>query len=115
MNDDKTSLSHQTDTAFPIAETCPGKIEIPTKKEQEALAEMKAIKKKVRELKNTISALQKNDHENNAAALSGAKKELLRMKIEWEKWESERKQAAKERMIHLGHEEPSQDLFAENS
>jgi hypothetical protein len=115
MNDDKGSLAYHTDTAFPIAATCPGKIEIPTKKEQEALARMKTIKENVRELKSTIKALQKNDPENNAAALRGAEKELCRMKVEWETWEFKRKQAAKERMIHLGHEEPSQDLSVENS
>ena len=97
-------------TGLPIAQACTGKIEIPTKRELEALAKMKTIKERVRELKGAINLFQEAEHENNLAAISEAKQELARMKIEWETWENERKQAAHERMILLGHEEPNQPM-----
>ena len=37
--------------------TCPGKMEVPTEKEQEALAAMKSIKERVRALKKRLTAL----------------------------------------------------------
>lgn len=110
----KISLKNKDSLALPIAEACPGKIEIPTKKEQEALTKMKTIKERVRELKSNLNIIQEDDHEKTSVAISEAKKELTRLKVEWETWEAERKQAAKERMIFLGHEEPAGDLSSEN-
>ena len=110
----KISLKNKDSLALPIAEACPGKIEIPTKKEQEALTKMKTIKERVRELKSNLNIIQEDDHEKTSVAISEAKKELTRLKVEWETWEAERKQAAKERMILLGHEEPSTDLSSQN-
>ncbi len=114
MDHDETCIYGKTDTALPKAKTCPGKIEIPTKREQKALRKLKAIKDRVRESKSTIKILQKDDPEKHFARISDAEKELALMKIEWEAWEAERTQAAKERMFLLGHEEARDDPPSQN-
>ena len=84
---------------------CPGKMEIPTLKEQEALAVMKSIKERVRVLKNRLASLDASDRDEDAGEILTVENELARLKAEWDQWEEKRKAAAKERMIILGHEE----------
>ena len=110
MNHAEICPDNTTGTALPTAQECPGKVQIPTKREQKALARMKSIKERVRELKRMIRVMQEDDPEKNFAAISQANEELLHLKVEWKKWETERQQAASERMILLGHEKPSDDL-----
>ncbi len=94
------------DTTLPMAETCTGKLEIPTPREQEALARLKSIKERVRVLKAALSSSKANDQPQLFETISNAEKELALLKEDWETWEAERKAAAKERMIILGHEDP---------
>ena len=84
---------------------CPGKMEVPTPKEQEALAVMKSIKERVRVLKNRLASLDVSDRDEDAGEIFTVENELARLKAEWDQWEEKRKAAAKERMIILGHEE----------
>jgi FtsZ-binding cell division protein ZapB len=81
---------------------CEGAVEIPTRREQKALNKLKAIKTRVRELKRARG--------ERGAALADQRqdaieRELNHLKEEWNRWEDERKEAARERMILLGHEE----------
>ena len=85
--------------------TCPGKMEVPTPKEQEALAAMKSIKECVRALKNRLASLHASDSDEGADKILTVENELARLKAERDQWEEKRKAAAKERMIILGHEE----------
>jgi hypothetical protein len=93
---------------FPMMEdaerTCPGQLEIPTPREQKALAAMRAIKERVKPLKERLASLQDSGQGEGDEA-STIKGELARLKKDWDQWEAERKAAAKERMIILGHEE----------
>jgi hypothetical protein len=93
---------------FPMMEdaarTCPGQLEIPTPREQKALAAMRAIKEAVKPLKERLASLQDSGQGEGDEA-STIKAELTRLKKDWDQWEAERKAAAKERMIILGHEE----------
>ena len=85
--------------------TCPGKMEVPTEKEREALAAMKSIKERVRELKRYLASLDTLGRDQDAGEILTVKNELARLKVDWNRWEEKRKTAAKERMIILGHEE----------
>ena len=85
--------------------TCPGKMEVPTPREQEALAAMKSIKERVRALKNRFDSLDVSNRDEDAGEILTVENELARLKAEWDQWEEKRKAAAKERMIILGHEE----------
>jgi len=80
---------------------CAGTVEVPTKREQQALNELRSIKARVRDLK---LARGKNGEisADRSRAIDG---ELNHLKQEWNRWEQERKEAARERMILLGHEE----------
>ncbi|MBL6968563.1 MAG: hypothetical protein ISR62_09105 [Desulfobacteraceae bacterium] len=85
--------------------TCPGKIEVPTEKETEALAAMKSIKERVRALKKRLAVLEASGRDEDADEILTVEKELAQLKTDWERWEEKRKFAAKQRMILLGHEE----------
>lgn len=103
------SVNKESDVmAFPMMEdldrTCPGQLEIPTPREQKALAGMRAIKDRVRSLKDRLASLEGSGRDEGREAL-GVKTELARLRKDWDLWEAERKAAAKERMIILGHEE----------
>ncbi len=81
---------------------CAGTIEVPTKREQQALSELKVIKTRVRELKPARG----ENGEVSPDQRRAIERELHHLKQEWNRWEEERKEAARERMILLGHEEP---------
>ncbi|MCU0597256.1 MAG: hypothetical protein MUC98_17575 [Desulfobacterota bacterium] len=83
------------------------KIDVPTEEEVCALNELRCIKERVRELKKKISDL-------SAGVVSGTRDDLLvlenemaDLKEQWLSWEEKRQQAARERMIILGHEKPA--------
>jgi len=83
---------------------CSGKMEVPTPRERKALAAMKSIKERVREIKKRLgelSSLKDHVHTEETVSLEG---EMARLKQEWDSWETKRDAAAKERMILLGHE-----------
>jgi hypothetical protein len=82
------------------------KLDVPTDDEVCALNELRCIKERVRELKKRISDL-------SAGLVAGTRDDLMMLeeqmedlKEEWLSWEERRQQAAKERMIILGHEQP---------
>ncbi len=79
-------------------------MDIPTDDEVKALDRLRKIKKRVRELKKELSvtASDSSFHEQRIRA----ENELTRLKKEWKEWEKKRDEAARERMITLGHLEP---------
>jgi hypothetical protein len=82
---------------------CAGAVEVPTRREQEALIKLKAIKERVRELKQSTGKTKDGCVDKMGDAIQ---RELHHLRQEWNRWEKERKEAARERMILLGHEEP---------
>ena len=71
--------------------------EVPTEDELEALNAMRAIKDRVRDLKNRI--------DGSPESVPGLANEMAQLKAEWNEWDEKRKDAARKRMILLGHEE----------
>jgi len=98
---DRNEISPNT-VQFP---SCPGKLEVPTPEEREALSAMRSIKERVRVLKKRLTALNGSIRNDNAGEISDIEQELARLKKDWNKWEKRRQKAARERMIYLGHEE----------
>jgi len=91
---------------FPeVLRDCPKKIEVPTEKEQEALAAMKSIKVRVRALKKRLALFDTSGSDKETDEILKLEEALGRLKVDWERWEEKKKAAAKERMILLGHEE----------
>ncbi len=88
-------------------DTCCKKVEVPSEDELEALNAMRAIKTRVRDLKKRLSELSFPNEDEKGEEASALKKEMARLKSEWDAWEKKRKKAAKERMILLGHEDVS--------
>jgi len=82
------------------------KIDVPTEEEVHALNELRCIKERVRELKKNISDLSAGLVVGTREDLMILEKEMADLKEEWLSWEEKRQQAARERMIILGHEEP---------
>ncbi len=91
-----------------LPQACPGRIEVPTEKEREALAAMRAIKRRARELKGYLGEQKTPGPDKDGRDIGEMRRELTRLKKDWEKWEKNRRQAARERMILLGHEEGSE-------
>jgi len=97
------------DQVLPMMEgvdrSCPGQLEVPTPREQKALAAMRAVKEQVKPLKDRLASLQDSGQDKESGEALRLKAELSRLKQDWDFWETERKAAARERMIILGHEE----------
>ena len=91
---------------FGCTELCKG-VEVPSRDEIEALEAMRIIKDRVRDLKKEISDLSPPNSDKSAQRKFELEKELARLKAEWNEWEVRRKEAARARMILLGHEEVS--------
>ena len=83
------------------------KIDVPTDDEVCALNELRCIKERVRELKKRISDLSDGLVAGTRDDLMILEKQMEDLKEEWLSWEEKRQQAAKERMIILGHEQPA--------
>jgi hypothetical protein len=83
------------------------KIDVPTDEEVHALHELRCIKERVRELKKRISDLSAGLTAGTRDDLMILEKEMADLKGEWVSWEEKRQQAARERMIILGHENPA--------
>ena len=81
------------------------RIEVPTEDEMQALRAMRAIKEKVRELNLRISGIGSSSGEKDGEA-ERLEDEINHLKREWKKWEERLKEAARIRMILLGHENP---------
>ena len=83
------------------------KIDVPTEEEVCALNELRCIKERVRELKKKISDLSAGLVAGTRDDLMILEKEMADLKEEWLSWEEKWQQAARERMIILGHENPA--------
>ena len=81
-------------------------MEIPTDEEVRALDRLREIKERVRELKNDLSRMTLNASPSEQR--NQAERELIELKKEWQDWEKKREEAARARMIALGHLEPDQ-------
>ncbi|HDM09998.1 MAG: hypothetical protein JRI39_03900 [Deltaproteobacteria bacterium] len=92
---------------FPI-HSCPGKIEIPTEEEQKALSELRKIKAMVREKKALLNGLKSSGRREEKHRITATEAELKELKEEWIKWERQKQDAARKRMIILGHEKPDE-------
>ena len=84
------------------------KIDVPTEEEVTALNQLRSIKERLRKTRKQISDL-------SAGLVEGGTREdlvlleiqMADLKEEWLVWEEKRQQAARERMMILGHEEPA--------
>jgi hypothetical protein len=83
------------------------KVEVPSDDELHALNAMRTIKEKVRDMRSRLSEIFSGAGAEKSGVRESLEKELERLKSEWEFWERKRKEAAHERMVLLGHEEPS--------
>lgn len=100
-------MKDESDISFDMVDlpNCPGKLEVPTPAEKDALDKMRGIKERVRTLKTRLNELKDSGHDEGVQEISELEKELSELKMEWDRWEQKRQRAAKERMILLGHEE----------
>ncbi len=78
---------------------------VPTPREERVLRAMYSVKMRVREIKRKRASLKQEDQQGHAEALRALEDELKKLKAEWSRLEKERKEAAKERMILLGHDQ----------
>ena len=78
-------------------------MELPTDEELKALNRLREIKKRVRQLKKEMALMASDSLFEERSRSEG---ELIELKKEWEVWEKRRDEAARERMIALGHLEP---------
>jgi hypothetical protein len=83
------------------------KIEVPTDEELKALNALRAIKTQVRDLKSRIYDLTEDHGHEKGQEIKTLENQLASLKEEWIAWEGKRKEAARIRMIMLGHEDPS--------
>jgi hypothetical protein len=100
-------MKDKSDVSFHVLDlpSCPGKIEVPTPAEKDALDKMRDIKERVRKLKRRLNGLKDSGHDEGVQEIGELEKDLSHLKMEWDRWEKIRQKAAKERMILLGHEE----------
>ncbi|MBW1887768.1 MAG: hypothetical protein JRI52_05385, partial [Deltaproteobacteria bacterium] len=81
-------------------------IKVPTEDELVALNAMRTIKYRSKEVKKRLSEISSPNGDENAKKILELEREMEQLKAEWREWEEKRKEAARERMILLGHEEP---------
>lgn len=79
--------------------------EVPSPEEKACLDALRAIKERVRELKMRIRDVREGEGDASGGK-ADLEREMKRLHEEWEAWEARRVEAARKRMIHLGHEEP---------
>ena len=66
---------------------------------------MRKIKNRVRDIKTMLSELSPID--NKGEEILELEEEMKRLRAEWAEWEKRKEEAARQRMILLGHEEES--------
>lgn len=91
----------KTDTA---CENICSKREVPAEDELEALNAMRSIKDRVRALKRRMDEISASKEEGHRKETKRLEEEMTRLKEEWDHWNRKREEAAKVRMIMLGHE-----------
>lgn len=72
-------------------------MEVPTEREKEALDALRRIKQEVRRLKESLAG---------DPGREDLRRELESLRAEWETWRTRQEEAARERMVLLGHEDP---------
>ena len=80
-------------------------IKVPSEDEIMALNAMRSIKDRVRGLKKRLSGILSHGVDEDAAERLMLEKELAQLRKEWNEWEKKRIEAARQRMILLGHED----------
>ena len=83
-------------------------MEIPTDDEVKALNKMREIRKRAAEIKKELSHMASDASPSEKINRAERERELIELKKEWKDWEKKRDEAARERMIALGHLEPDQ-------
>ena len=78
-------------------------MKLPTEDELKALNRLREIKNRVREVKKKIALMNSDSFYEERSRSEG---ELIELKKEWEVWEKKRDEAARKRMVALGHLEP---------
>lgn len=96
-------VGNDTEETIDCGKICKG-VEVPTGDEVAALNAMRTIKDRVRALKKELSESSSPDGDESDEKTSELQKELSRLKAEWREWERKREEAARVRMILLGHE-----------
>ena len=92
-----------------IGDTCShhcGGSEVPTEDEVVVLNEMRALKDRVKSIKKKMSEISSSDDGSKREVLEGLESDLARFKTEWNNLDARRQEAARQRMIILGHEKP---------
>ena len=89
-----------------LCETTCKQVEVPTQEEVEALNAMRAVKERVRSLKGRIAELPDPGDAAESEERSNLEKEMAALKTEWDRLDEQRTEAARVRMVLLGHEEP---------
>lgn len=84
----------------PAGSPCPSKSTLFTKEELEILAKLKALKEEARRLKAQLEKL--TDEEEKRIC----EDRLGKIRKEWDELKRKGDEAARQRMIHLGHLEP---------
>lgn len=84
---------------------CLGQTELPTPKEREFLDKMRVIKDSVRQTKKDLLLLKSSVGEKDVKKIEELEKILKGLKADWAQCEKSWKEAVRERMIALGHEE----------
>lgn len=98
-------MNDMKDNADTCSHHCKG-LEIPTDDEVAVLNEMRALKDRVKSIKREILEINSSGDGSKKEFLEGLKSDLVRFKSEWNDLDSKRQEAARQRMILLGHEEP---------
>jgi len=87
-------------------DSCPGRVEVPTPEEAVALQALRAIKERVRQVKSRLRSIEMWKDNQEDKERCKLEEELERLRSDWDRWEAKRQEAARERMILLGHEDP---------
>ncbi len=95
-----------TKTEVLPAAGCPGQTRLPTPAEKQCLDAMRAIKNRVREIKKHMGGRGTMDTTRGADGFSDWEEELAELKRSWDDWERRWREAVRERMVALGHEDP---------
>jgi FtsZ-binding cell division protein ZapB len=88
----------------PCEKSC-RKLEVPTEEERVALDALREIKMRVRELKSRLKSVTVVASQEAAEESKALEKELEALRRQWREWEEKRDEAARVRMVLLGHEE----------
>jgi hypothetical protein len=92
------------ESPFSCEDLCKSR-EVPSEDELTALNAMREIKNRVRGLKKSLSETSLSNESGEQNDINRLKSEMAQLKVEWDCWEERRQEAAKQRMIRLGHED----------